>query len=96
MDKTPQCIFMLDGANFYREMTNLNYQIKVALLAGTLAATAIQAEEAEHLSKEVTGVAGLVPEQDLYSLKTFDNNFILPVYQTQSVNQAYYAPPKSK
>lgn len=75
----------------YREITNLNYQVTIVLLTSTLAAT-IQAEERAYLSKEITGVAGLVPEQDLYSLKVFDNNFILPVYQTQSANQAYYAP----
>ncbi|GIU46213.1 hypothetical protein TUM4438_21480 [Shewanella sairae] len=54
----------------------MSYQVTIVLFTSTLAAASIQAKEAGHLSKEVTGVAGLVPEQDLYSLKVFDNNFI--------------------
>lgn len=62
------------------------------LLTSLLVTGPIQASEEGSISKEVTGIAGLTPKQDLYNLKVFDNNFILPVYQTQSANQAYYAP----
>ncbi|GIU26411.1 phospholipase A [Shewanella sp. MBTL60-007] len=62
------------------------------MLTSLMAVGSIQAEERASISKEVTGIAGLTPKEDLYNLRVFDNNFILPVYQTQSANQAYYAP----
>lgn len=44
------------------------------------------------MSKDVTGVAGVTPQEDLYQLKVFGNNYVLPLYQTQSPNEAYYRP----
>ncbi|MGS0683218.1 phospholipase A [Shewanella sp. 125m-7] len=69
-----------------------NITTNVILLAALVAAGSLQAKERVTISNEITGVAGLKPQQDLYKLTTFDNNFVLPVYQTQAANQAYYAP----
>ncbi|WP_299809344.1 phospholipase A [uncultured Shewanella sp.] len=72
--------------------TKTNTKTNVILLASILAAGSLQAKELVTVSNDITGVAGLTPADDLYTLTVFDNNFILPVYQTQSANQAYYAP----
>ncbi|GIU32975.1 phospholipase A [Shewanella schlegeliana] len=70
----------------------MKHKTMIMLLTSLLAAGSIQANERVNISKEVTGIAGLTPKEDLYNLSVFDNNFILPVYQTQSANQVYYAP----
>lgn len=69
-----------------------NIKTYVILLASLLVSGSLQAKEQATISHDITGVAGLTPADDLYKLTVFDNNFILPIYQTQSANQAYYAP----
>ncbi|MGS0826897.1 phospholipase A [Shewanella sp. 0m-8] len=69
-----------------------NIKTNVILLASLLVASSLQAKEQTTISNDITGVAGVMPQEDLYKLTIFDNNFVLPVYQTQAANQAYYAP----
>ncbi|MGS0675661.1 phospholipase A [Shewanella sp. 0m-4] len=69
-----------------------NIKTNVILLASLLVASSLQAKEQATISNDITGVAGVMPQEDLYKLTIFDNNFVLPVYQTQAANQAYYAP----
>ncbi|MGL4475100.1 MAG: phospholipase A [Shewanella sp.] len=46
-----------------------------------------------HLPQQkFSGVAGLTPATDIYQLTVFDTNYLLPVFQTQSLNQDYYRP----
>ncbi|ABZ76565.1 phospholipase A1 [Shewanella halifaxensis HAW-EB4] len=70
----------------------MKHKTNIILLASLVVAGPLQAKEQSTISKDITGVAGLTPLEDLYKLTTFDNNFILPVYQTQAANQSYYAP----
>ena len=70
----------------------LNNKIHLLIIMGLLFSGVITAKERDLTNIDVTGVAGLVPQDDLYQLKIFDNNYVLPLYQTQSPNQAYYRP----
>ncbi|WP_256260815.1 phospholipase A [Shewanella sp. NIFS-20-20] len=75
--------------------------MKLLLIGGAIAGLSLSLsahEDDHHLvstpasQQTFTGVAGLHPAKDVYQLTLFDTNYVLPVFQTQSVNQAYYRP----
>ncbi|MEC4724372.1 phospholipase A [Shewanella sp. D64] len=70
----------------------LNSKLYLLIIMGLFFSEAVVAEGRIVSNKDVTGVAGLIPQDDIYQLKVFDNNYVLPLYQTQSPNEAYYRP----
>lgn len=70
----------------------LNNKMYLLIIIGLFFSDSLAAEDRVIKNKDVTGVAGLTPQEDIYQLKIFDNNYVLPLYQTQSPNEAYYRP----